>query len=103
MSAMNIRTLSSDRIHGGVVLLLPSPEISRNAPSKMPPSELPRPLGDQVWPIEMMIEVNERLFEVVGAKRSSRWALRNVSPGGAHSLSKIRRSLSEVGDGGMYI
>lgn len=102
MSAMNIRSLSSDR-GNGVILLLPSPEIPRNAPPKLSPSELPRPLKDQAWPVEMMMEVNERLFEVVGAKRSSTWTLRSLPPGDTYGLSKTRRSLAEVGNGGMYI
>jgi len=103
ISAMNIRKLSSDQGNGGIILLLPSPEILRAAPSKLSPSELSRPSGEHVWPVEMMMEVNERLFEVVGAKPSSTWTLRNVPQGGACGLSKARQSLAEVGEGGMYI
>jgi hypothetical protein len=51
----------------------------------------------------MMMEVNERLFEVVGAKPSSTWTLRNVPQGGVLDLPKTRQSLAEVGEGGMYI
>jgi hypothetical protein len=99
MSAMNIRNQDS----GGVILLLPSSGIPRAAPSKLLPSELSRPSGDRPWSIEMMMEVNERLFEVVGAKPSSTWTLRNVPQGGVLDLPKTRQSLAEVGEGGMYI
>lgn len=103
MSAMNIRTLSSDQGNDGVIFLLPSPEIPRIAPSKLLPSGLSRPLGHHAWPAEMMKEVHERLFEVVGAKPSGTWTLGSMPPGVAYVLSKARRSLAEVGEGGMYI
>ncbi|OJA07802.1 hypothetical protein AZE42_03420 [Rhizopogon vesiculosus] len=96
MSAMNIRTLSSDQGNGGVILLLPSPEIPRTVPSKLSPSGLSRSSGDQGWPVEMMMEVNERLFEVVGAKPLSTWTLGSMPSGGAYDLSKTKRSLAEV-------
>jgi hypothetical protein len=99
MSAMNIRNQDS----GGVILLLPSPGTPRAAPSKLSPSELSRLSGDRVWSVEMMMEVNERLFGVVGAKSPSTWTLRNVPQGGAFGLQKARQSLAEVGEGGMYI
>ncbi|KAG2124374.1 hypothetical protein DEU56DRAFT_827498 [Suillus clintonianus] len=103
MSAMNIRTLSSSRQYNAVILLLPSPEIPRTAPSKLSPSRLSRPSGDQAWPVETMVEVDEKLFEIVGAKRSGTWAFRSMSGGSAFSLSKKRQNLAEVGEGGMYI
>jgi len=103
MSAMNICALSSDQANGGVILLLPSPEIPRTVPSKLSPSGLSRPSGDQGWPVEMMMEVNERLFEVIGAKPPSTWTLGSMPSGGAYDLSKTKRSLAEVGEGGMYI
>ncbi|KAG1717893.1 hypothetical protein EDB19DRAFT_1074764 [Suillus lakei] len=103
MSAINIRTLSSSHQNNAVILLLPSPEIPRAAPSKLSPNRLSRPSGDQAWPVEMMVEVNERLFEIVGAKRSGTWALRGMSAGSAFSVSKKRQNLAEVGEGSMYI
>ncbi|KAG1721203.1 uncharacterized protein EDB91DRAFT_1176647 [Suillus paluster] len=102
MSAMNIRTLSSSHQNNAVVLLLPLPGIPRTAPSKLSPSRLSRPSGDPAWPVEMMVEVDERLFEVVGAKRSGTWALKST-PAGSASLTQKRRNFAEVGEGGMYI
>lgn len=102
MSAMTIRSLSSSHQNNAVILFLPSPEIARAAPSKLSPSRLSRPLGDQAWPVEMMVEVDARLFEVVDAKRSGSWALKST-PAGNASLSKKRQNFAEIGEGGMYI
>jgi hypothetical protein len=99
MSAMNIRTLSLLR-HNAVVLLLPSPEIPRTAPSKLSSS---RPSGDQAWSTEMMVEVDEKLFGAVNTKRSGAWALRSTPAGSAFGLSKKKQNLAEVGEGSMYI
>lgn len=103
MSAMNIRTLSSSYQSNAVILLLPLPEIPRTAPSKLSTSRLSRSSGDQAWSVEMMMEVDERLFGMVGAKRSGTWALRSTPAGNAFDLSKKRQSLAEVGEGSMYI
>lgn len=105
MSAMNIRTLSSTSSYksNAVILLLPLPEISRTAPSKLSTSRLSRPSRDQAWSVEMMMEVDERLFRMVGAKRSGTWALRSMPAGSAFGLSKKRQNFAEVGEGSMYI
>lgn len=103
MSAMNIRTLSQSYQSNAVILLLPSPEIPRTAPSKLSITRLSRPSGDQVWSVEMMLEVDERLFKMLGVKRSSTWALRNMPAGCVFGLSKKRQNNAEVGEGSMYI
>jgi hypothetical protein len=103
MSAMNIRTLSSSYQSSAVILLLPLPEIPRAAPSKLSTSRLSRPSGDQTWSVEMMVEVDKRLFRMVGAKRSGTWALRSMPAGSSFGLSKKRQDLAEVGEGSMYI
>lgn len=103
MSAMNIRTLSSSYQSNAVILLLPLPEIARTAPSKLSTSRLSRPSRDQAWSVEMMVEVDERLFRMVGAKRSGTWALRSMPAGSAFGLSKKRQNFAEVGEGSMYI
>ncbi|KAG1883688.1 hypothetical protein F4604DRAFT_1735964 [Suillus subluteus] len=103
MSAMNIRTLSLSHQSNAVILLLPSPEIPRTAPSKLSSSKLSRPSGDQAWSVEMMVEVDKKLFGVVDAKRSGTWALRSTPAGSAFGSSKKRRNLAEVGEGSMYI
>ncbi|KAG2340604.1 hypothetical protein BDR05DRAFT_915633 [Suillus weaverae] len=104
MYAMNIRTLSSSHQSSAVILLLPSPDIPRTAPSKLSSSRLSRPSGDQAWSVEMMVEVDERLLGVVGAKRSGTWALRSMSHAGStFGWSKKRQNLAEVGEGSMYI
>ncbi|KAG1810615.1 uncharacterized protein BJ212DRAFT_1377747 [Suillus subaureus] len=103
MSAMNIRTLSSSHQSHAVILLLPSPGIPRTAPSKLSSSRLSRPSGDQAWSVEMMAEVDEKLFGVVNAERSGTWALRSAAAGSAFGLSKKRQNLAEVGEGSMYI
>jgi hypothetical protein len=103
MSAMNIRTLSSSYQSNAVILLLPSPGVPRTAPSKLLTSRLSRPSEDQAWSVEMMVEVDKKLFGVVGAKRSCTWALRSTPAGSAFGLSKKRQNLAEVGEGSMYI
>lgn len=103
MSAMNIRTLSSSCQSNAVILLLPLPEIARTAPSKLSTNRLSRPSRDQAWSVEMMVEVDERLFRMVGAKRSNTWALESMPAGSAFGLSKNRQNLAEVGEGSMYI
>ncbi|KAG2038008.1 hypothetical protein BDR03DRAFT_919064 [Suillus americanus] len=103
MSAMNIRTLSSSHQSNAVILLLPSPQIPRTAPSQLSSSRLSRPSGDQAWAVEMMVVVDKNLFGVVDAKRSGTWALRSTPAGSAFGLSKKKQNLAEVGEGSMYI
>jgi len=50
-----------------------------------------------------MVEVDEMLFDVVGARRSRTWTLKNMAAGSAFGLLKKRQNLAEVGEGGMYI
>lgn len=103
MSAMNIRTLSSSYQSNAVTFLLPSLGVPGTAPSKLLTSRLSRLSGNQAWSVEMMVAVDEKLFGVVGAKRSGTWALRSTPAGSAFGLSKKRQNLAEVGEGSMYI
>lgn len=103
MSAMNTRALSYSHKINAIILLLPSPEIPRTTLSKLSTSRLSRPSGDQAWYVEMMVEVNEKLFGMVGAERSGTWALKSTPAGSAFSLSKKKQDLAELGEGSMYI
>ncbi|KAG2138452.1 uncharacterized protein EDB93DRAFT_1090736, partial [Suillus bovinus] len=106
MSAMTIRSLLLSYQNNAVILLLPSPETPHTTPSKLlTNSRLSRASGDQAWSVEMMVEVDERLFGVVGAKRSGTWALGlgSTPAGSTFCSSKKRQNLAEVGEGSMYI